>query len=97
MNTVLKFDKYVLVKELNDNIKNVGDVFEIASVSDGSFILKGGNEGIELGIVNFEDFEKYFVKEDNFKGWTNWTALKGFDGQSHAFYRTNRRKTQVRF
>ena len=50
-----------------------------------------------MGVVSFEDFEKYFVHEENFRGWTPWTPIVGFDGQSDAFYRTNRKKTQVKF
>jgi hypothetical protein len=34
---------------------------------------------------------------ENIKGWTSWTPIFGFDGQSGAFYRTNGRKTQVKF
>ena len=29
--------------------------------------------------------------------WTNWEPLVGFDGQTDAFYRTNRKETQVKF
>jgi hypothetical protein len=29
--------------------------------------------------------------------WTDWEPLVGFNGQTDAFYRTNRKKTQVKF
>lgn len=29
--------------------------------------------------------------------WTNWEPLVGFNGQSDAFYRSNGKKTQVKF
>ena len=48
-------------------------------------------------MVSFVDFEKCFVHEPNFKGWTQWTPFAGYDGQSDCFYRTNRKKTQVKF
>ena len=97
MNTVLKFDRVILIKELNEKLKQVGDAFEIANILDGSFLLRSAKTKIAIGVVSFEDFENHFVHEENFNGWTNWTPLVGFDGQSDAFYRTNRKKIQVKF
>lgn len=97
METTLKFDRVVLVKELNDNIKKVGEVFEIANILDDSFLLRDSKTRVAVGIVSFEDFEKHFIHAENFKGWTQWTPLTGFDGQSDVCYRTNRRKVQVKF
>ena len=97
METVLKFDRVVLTKELDEKIKKVGDVFEIANILDNSFLLRDGKTRMAVGVISFEDFEKHFVHEENFKGWTNWTPLTGFDGQTDAYYRTNRRKVQVKF
>lgn len=97
MNTVLKYDKVVLTKELNDKIKNVGDTFEITNVLENAFLIREEKTKVAVGTVSFEDFEKHFVHEENFKGWTNWTQLASFNGQSDAFYRTNRKKTQVKF
>ena len=34
---------------------------------------------------------------ENLKGWTQWTPLTGLNGHSDVFYRTNRRKTQIKF
>lgn len=97
MNTVLRFDKYVLVKELNEKFKQVGETYEIANILEDSFMLRSEKTKVTLGLVNFEDFEKHFVAVENYKGWTNWTPIVGFDGQSDCFYRTNRKKTQVKF
>lgn len=97
METTLKFDRVILVKELNDKMKKVGEAFEIANVLDGSFLLRDTNSRVAVGVVSFADFEKHFVHEENFKGWTQWCPLAGFDGQTDAYYRTNRRKTQVKF
>lgn len=97
METVLKFDKVILTKELNDKIKKVGEVFEIANILDNSFLLRDGKTRIAVGVVSFEDFEKHFVPVSNFKGWTSWMPITGFDGQTDAYYRTNRRKIQVKF
>lgn len=97
METTIKFDRVVLVKEFNDKIKKVGEVFEIANILDGSFLLREEKSKVAVGVITFADFEKHFVHEENFKGWTNWCPLAGYDGQSDAFYRTNGRKVQVKF
>ena len=97
MKTVLKFDKVVLTKELNDKIKKVGEVFEIANILENSFLLRDGKTRVAVGVVSFEDFEKHFIPVENFNGWTNWTMFTGFDGQDDCMYRTNRRKIQVKF
>ena len=97
METTLKFDKVVLIKELNDKIKKIGEVFEIASILDNSFLLRDAKKRVAIGVVSFEDFDKHFVPVNNFKGWTSWMPITGFDGQTDVYYRTNRRKIQVKF
>ena len=97
MNTTLKFDRVVLTKGLNERFKQVGEAFEIANILDNSFLLRDSKTRTALGVVSFEDFENHFVTEENYRGWTNWTPLIGFDGQSDCLYRTNRKKVQVRF
>lgn len=97
MNTTLNFDRVVLVKELNEKFKKVGEVFEVANIRENSFLLRDGRTKIAVGVVSFEDFDRCFVHEENFKGWTNWTPLTGFDGQTDAVYRTNGKKVQCRF
>ena len=97
MKTTLKFDRVILTKELNEKLNKVGEAFEIANIIDGSFVLRSAKTKIAVGVVSFEDFDNHFVREENFKGWTNWTPLVGFDGQTDAMYRTNRKKTQVKF
>lgn len=93
----LKYDRVILIKELNEKFRKVGEVFEIANILDDSVLLRDSKTRIALGIISFEELEQYFVHEPNHRGWTQWTPLTGFDGQTDAYYRTNRRKTQVRF
>ena len=98
METTLKFDRVLLTKELNEIFKKVGEVFEVANVFDGSFLLRDAKTKLALGVVNFEDFEKHFVHESNYNNkWTKWTFFTGFDGQNDCMYRTNGRKIQVKF
>ena len=97
MKTVLKFDECVLVKELNEKFKQTGELFEVANILDDSFLLRSAKTKVAIGVVSFEDFERCFVHKENFKGWTSWAPLTGFDGQNDCFYRTNRKKVQVKF
>ena len=97
MNTVLKFDRVVLSKELNDKFKQVGETYEVANILENSFLLRNAKTKVAIGVISFEDFEKHFVSEENFKGWTKWEKIIGFDGQTDAMYRTNRKKVQVKF
>ena len=97
METTLKFDRVVLIKELNDKFKKVGEVFEIANILDNSFLLRDTKTRIAIGVVSFEDFEKHFVHQENFSGWTRWTPLVGFDGQNDILYKTNRKRVKCKF
>lgn len=97
MNTYLKFDRVILTKEFNDKFKQVGEAFEIANILEDSFLLRNAKTKVAVGVINFKDFEKYFVREDEFNGWTRWTQIVGVDGQNDAFYRTNHKRVQVRF
>ena len=96
METVLKYDRVILVKEMNGRLKKVGEVYEIANVLDEAFLLRDGRTRDAVGVVNFEDFDKCFVKEKEAKGWTSWTPFIGFDGQNDCLYRTNGKKVQVK-
>ena len=97
MKTTLKFDKVVLVKELNEKFHKIGEVFEVANILDDSFLLRDTNTRVAIGVVSFEDFEKHFVHESNFNGWSKWQKFNGFDGQTDCFYKTNRKDVEVKF
>ena len=97
MNTTLKFDRVILVSELNKRFNKVGDMFEVANVLENAFLMRDVKTKNVVGVVSFEDFEKHFVHEENFKGWTSWMPITGFDGQTDAFYRSNGKKVQVKF
>jgi hypothetical protein len=98
MNTVLKYERVILIKELDDRIKKVGDVFEIANILDDSFLLREAKSKLAVGVISFEDFDKHFVFEENYdRKWTNWSLFTGFDGQNDCMYRTNGRKVQCKF
>lgn len=97
MESTIKFDRVVLVKELNENFCKIGEVYEVANVLENAFLLRDANTRVAIGVVNFSDFENCFIHEENYKGWSKWQKFNGVDGQSDCVYRTNRRKTQVKF
>lgn len=97
METTLKFDRVVLVRELNDKFCKIGEVFEVANILENSFLLRDSKTKMAIGVVGFEDFEGHFVHESNFSGWTNWQQFNGFDGQNDCLYKTNRKDVEVKF
>lgn len=98
METTLKFDRCILIKELNDKFRKVGEVFEIANVLENSFLLRDSKTKLAIGVVSFDDFEKCFVHESNYDNkWTSWQQFSGFDGQTDCFYKTNRKDIEVKF
>lgn len=97
MNTILKYDRVILTKELNERFSKVGDTFEVANILEDSFLLRDAKTKTAIGVVSFEDFERCFVMEENFHGWTRWQKFIGYDNQCDFEYRTNKRKVQVRF
>ena len=97
MESILKFDRVILVKELNEKFSKIGEVFEIANILDNSFLLRDAKTKVAIGVVSFEDFEKHFVHETNFNGWTPWQQFNGLDGQNDCMYKTNRKDVEVKF
>lgn len=97
MESTIKFDRVVLVKELNEKFCKIGEVYEVANVLDNAFLLRDANTRVAIGTISFEDFEKCFVHEENYNGWSSWQKFSGFDGQSDCFYKTNRKDVEVRF
>lgn len=97
METTLKFDRVVLIKELNDKFSKIGEAFEIANILENSFLLRDAKTKVAIGVVSFDDFEKCFVHESNYSGWTKWQQFNGFDGQNDCFYKTNLKDVEVKF
>lgn len=93
---VFKYDKVILIKEYSDRLNKVGESFEVANITETSFILRDSVTRVAVGSIDFKDFEKYFKKAEEFKGWTKWCAFIG-EGDKTGFYRTNMKKTEVRF
>lgn len=97
METILKFERVVLTKELNEKFCKVGEVYEVAKVLDDSFLLRDAGTRVAIGVVKFSDFERCFEKEEERKGWTDWIQFTGYNNQNDCFYKTNRKKVKVKF
>lgn len=97
METIFKYDRYVLVKELGDRFSKVGECFEVANILNGeSFLMRDAITKTAIGVVSFNDFEKHFVRESERKGWTDWQKFVGGYCENNVMYRTNNKKVQVR-
>lgn len=95
--TVMKYDKVVLVKEFG-RLNTVGKMYEIANITDTSFILRDVKTKIACGVIDIKDFEEYFEKFETLelKGWTKWKPIINPKGELFAYYRTNFKKVQVK-
>lgn len=93
----MKFDRVIQTREMNEKFRKVGAVYEIANILEDAFVLRSVDTKVAVGVVSFDDFNKFFCNQNDFKGWTDWTLFVGFDGQNDCMYRTNFKKTQVMF
>ncbi len=91
---MVKYDKIVLVKEYG-NLKKVGEVFEIANITDTAYIIRDAVKRVAVATIAIDDFDTYFVVKDKLNSWTSWTPLSDKDGVI-AFYRTNCKKVQIK-
>ena len=91
---ILKYDKVTLIKEFG-KMNMVGEAYEIANISDDSFVIRDTNKRVALGVISFEEFNKHFKKVEDVKGWTPWVKFMDEFGNAD-FYRTNFRKVEVK-
>ena len=93
---ILRYDRVILVKEF-DNLKTVGNEYEIANVTDTKIVVRDVVSKVAVGAVDIDEFDQYFTKVDEVKkGWTPWNHLVDQSGDIVGFYRTNYKKVQVR-
>lgn len=71
---MIKGDKIKLVKPMG-MFTNVGEICEVVDVNeDGVISFKFGQNGLHLGCMSYNEFEKYFelVKKNT---WTAWEDI----------------------
>lgn len=92
---IIRNDKVALVKEFG-NMKTVGEVFEVANITETAVVLRNAMSKIAVGAIDIAVFDQYFKKPEEVKAWTKWYGLMDNKGNTIAFYRTNIKKVQVR-
>ena len=92
---ILKGDKLVLIREF-DKFKTIGQCYEVVNIADEYVVLRDCETDIPVCSVNFADLDKYFKKESEKAGWTNWTRMINPVGDTIAEYRTNFKCVEVR-
>lgn len=95
MESLIKFDKVILVKEFG-KMQQIGKEYEVANVLDESLVLRDAKTKVAIGVVNFNDFNTYFKKVEEFKGWTQWQSVADSTANIVFKYRTNGKKVQVK-
>ena len=101
---MIKGDKIKLIKPMGV-FTNIGEICEVIDVGEGGVIsFKFGN-GLHLGCMSYDEFQKYFelVKEESKRRWSEW---KRADMSFYNFfntkitvgieYRENGKKVQVK-
>ena len=74
----------------------VGETYEVANITDTSIVLRECTSKIAVASVNIDDFEIYFTKKSEVKGWTKWTPLLDNSGACLGMYRTNQKRVQFK-
>lgn len=102
---MIKGDKIKLVKPMGA-FKNVGEICEVVDVAEGGVIsFKFGN-GMHLGCMSYDEYEKYFEKVElpEKREWSNWKSTDisfcNLDGDTEEIIiqcRDNGKKVQVKF
>lgn len=96
--SIFRNDKVILLKEYNV-LKQVGETFEVAGVTDTVIVIRELKTKIAVGAIAIEDFDEYFTKVESVGSkstFTPWTKLVDPLGDTVAFYRTNQKRTQVK-
>lgn len=94
MYSVLKYDEVVLIKEF-EKLKQVGEIYEVANITENSMILRTKDTKIAVGVIGINDFYVHFRKFKEVTGWTNWIPIVDDFGSLICYYRTNFKKVQV--
>lgn len=99
---MIKGDKIKLVKPMG-MFTNVGEICEVVDVNeDGVISFKFGKNGLHLGCMSYNEFEKYFelVKKNTWTAWERYKFAYNNLERSYKYiwveYRTNGKVVQLR-
>ena len=66
---VFKNDKVTLIKDMG-KLKKIGEVFEVANITDTSIVIRDVKTKIALAAIPINEFDEFFSK-DEIPKWTN--------------------------
>lgn len=101
---MIKGDKIRLIAPMG-MFDNIGEICEVINVDENGVIsFKFGKNGMHLGCMSYNEFEKYFELIQNTKHeWSEWKSSTllyhntyGVYGSGKIFYRDNGKKVQIK-
>lgn len=92
---ILRNDEVTLIKEF-ENLKKIGETYEVANITDTKIVIRDRNSKVALAAVEIENFEKYFKKDNEVNGWTDWIGITDEMNNLAAYYRTNQKRVEVK-
>ena len=101
---MIKGDKIKLVKKMG-MFDNIGEICEVINVDENGFIsFRFGKNGMHLGCMSYNEFEKHFeLVQETKREWTSWKIrelhyddLHGYHISDVMLYRHNGKKVQIK-
>ena len=101
---MIKGDKIKLVRQMG-MFDNIGEICEVINVDENGVIsFRFGRNGIHLGCMSYNEFEKYFeLVQETKREWSAWKIerlfyknLNGYYVSTTIYYRHNGKKVQVK-
>lgn len=102
---MIKGDKIKLIRQMG-MFNNIGEICEVINVDENGVIsFKFGRNGIHLGCMSYNEFEKYFeLVQETKREWSPWKTeslfYKNLNGDyipTIIYYRHNGKKVQVKY
>lgn len=102
---MIKGDKIKLVRQMG-MFDNIGEICEVINVDENGVIsFRFGRNGIHLGCMSYNEFEKYFeLVQETKREWSAWKIerlfyknLNGYYVSTIIYYRHNGKKVQVKY
>ena len=92
---ILKNDEVTMIKEF-DGIKKIGEVFQVANITDTMIVLRDKYTKVAIAAVKIDEFDKYFTKNYPKGKWTDWIGFSDERGNLMGYYRTNQKRVEVK-
>lgn len=102
---MIKGDKIKLIRQMG-MFDNIGEICEVINVDENGVIsFKFGKNGMHLGCMSYNEFEKYFeLVQETKREWSPWKTerlfyenLNGYHVSTTIYYRNNGKKVQVKY